>query len=1223
MLEVIQGTQRKTGLHLTSYQQFVVNFINPNNKFKRLLIKWETGAGKTIADLSIAMNFIEFYRYNSKNMYDTGSVIIAGFTARVYQAELFRPEFGFITQDEHRRLTYYQNKKEKTPDDLARLTELVGAVKKRFSNRTGNGYFKFIGYRALANRLFVMKDVTLAKQTMRLQTMEDLEDAIENGKIVINTAYLKEFDGSLLICDEVHNTYNTVENNVWGLAIKYVLKYAKNLSAIVQTATPLNNSPSEIINVLDFLNDDPLHKEGYKKADLFTNKDELKPGALQKIEDACRGKISFVRDVNPDAYPTKYIVGEVIKGVDYLKFIRTEMSPLHYRVYKQVYRGVLPHDSQYLSDFILPNPKYHSGGHTKHDNHRASHDKQDSSMQDELEGIYQSSKIREIAYADQKWKDKYSVNYKGDRIIGEIANLDNLSTYSSKYAGMVKELHKIMRSDMHGKVFIYHNSVIMSGILFIAECLVRNGILDEYSEPNKNTLCALCGQPMSNHSDKIGHTYYPARFVIFHSDVDAGKRQISLDRFNSANNTDGRYALILLGSEMVSESYNFMATMHLLIMSRPDNFPMLKQIFGRCIRKNSHVLLPVEKRVVFIRIFTMHLPGSGGNKPLSYEEEKYREKSHDYETIQKIEKIMHEVAIDASTNYDLVQSSMKPSSNVMTKLGTVKNATSPVHFELTDYKPEVMFKSLKLSDLDVSKYNIYYYKTELDLIKMIIKLLFSTTSPVWKRTHLLQAVKHAGTIPNWSAMIPIDTGLISEDLFALALDSLTWHSTGSTQDVYPTALTSEFSESSKFITLQSDLPGSSSSGAAAKRVYVICDIQDYYVLTPFETTSSLSLVSSGSSSGSVSSVDAGGDRSKAYGAMSNVESIEYETFYRTGTARAKYEIIDISRYTKNLGDLSDYKSLLEQFYTKWAGVQLGNLEKSTCQYGIDFHVKLLEDCIGYVFSVWTRIDPKTGKPPKKSEYHDFYFKMLYFYSLKDLVVWAHTVKDVLYTKYAKYVKPVSAEIIKTQKVKVKSISEADKTITTSGLLNMIKNSINNSILNMCTVEAQNIFKDALNKSLAAFDPRAKHGKVSADLLPVGHFLGEYPRFYLLETGWSNYPEYIEESKQYVENDYIIGFDQRLKNSVNAKFKIRPPIQHIKKHSDIRKIEKGSICSSSKSKELLVKVAKKLGLDVSKSHNIEGLCSEIRMRLIYNELKERVKKTNVKWFYHSFEKMPDF
>lgn len=144
--------------------------------------------------------------------------------------------------------------------------------------------------------------------------------------------------------------------------------------------------------------------------------------------------------------------------------------------------------------------------------------------------------------------------------------------------------------------------------------------------------------------------------------------------------------------------------------------------------------------------------------------------------------------------------------------------------------------------------------------------------------------------------------------------------------------------------------------------------------------------------------------------------------------------------------------------------------------------------------------------------------------------------------------------------------------------------------------------------------------VDASILPIGHILGEVPRMYNPETDWSNNPEYLGRLKyDYKENDIIIGYYEKSKTGIEVRFKLRRPIQFIKIHTDTRMIERGSVCTSIKKHELF-QLCEKLGIK-DPCIGIKDVCNIIRVKLIENEIAERRKGTNIKWFYHLIEKQP--
>ena len=127
---------------------------------------------------------------------------------------------------------------------------------------------------------------------------------------------------------------------------------------------------------------------------------------------------------------------------------------------------------------------------------------------------------------------------------------------------------------------------------------------------------------------------------------------------------------------------------------------------------------------------------------------------------------------------------------------------------------------------------------------------------------------------------------------------------------------------------------------------------------------------------------------------------------------------------------------------------------------------------------------------------------------------------------------------------------------------------------------------------------------------------------MISSEWINAPSYINKmGRKWEENNIIIGYDEKSKTGIHIRFKVRSPIQDIKKYKDTRKIEKGTVCSS-KSKVFLYQLANILKIELPSKINVIQLCNTIRSKLIFNEIKERnIPNSNIKWFYMYYEKQP--
>lgn len=1097
-------------LELRSYQMLTRNYLNPNTPYSRLLLKWETGHGKTIAAISIAMNFIEYYKKQDETMSKIGSVYIIGFTQTIFKDELLKyPEFGFISRDELEQ--YNAMKKISHSGDasnIEKLRKFTTNLKKRLYNRKNNGFFKFIGYKELANHLFIY-DKKIDLTTVNEQEINEL---LKSNALKINTKLLNEFDNSLIICDEIHNVYNTREKNNWGIAIQIILNTYKSCRALFLSATPLNNSPTEIIDLLNLL----LPREYYpslNKNDFFTiiNKIQvIKKTKEVELINYLKGRVSFIRDRNPKFIATKKMLGHIIPGIDYLSFVQCEMSKFHYNTYKQVElelqnKDTLGQDGQYLIDYVIPDPEVKNAYKSK------------------ALGLYKPRDIKsKLNNAPVAWREKNGIAYNetDEIVVGHALQRNTLSIISAKYSTMINTILTNI-ANLRGKMFIYHNYIHMTGTLFIQEILLQNNIISEFGNSSINTLC-ICGRKKKDHREnemvyhETLHYFQPVRFTIVHSNLEKSQIIRSLEKFNNASNITGSNVMILIGSKIMKEAHSINSVRNIIIMSRPDNISSLIQIIGRAIRLNSHKLLPTKQQHVDISILVSSVPGL---KTLSYEEKKYKQKIDTFKVIQQIEKFMHINAIDAYFNYD-----------------TIWETNNREKFLLDILPYNIKFKP---QELNLSTFNVYHAKFEVQYFMTIIKRLFIETSSVWLYKDLYNAVK----FPPFTIEI---NPLISQDIFNIALNNIVY----SKSITYAEPIITNLSEDLLSINLIDKIQNADDKIILVLNGvnYVITHIGELYTLVPLHNEDIF---------------------------------VDTESIYRT-LQLENIQYVDVLNFLQYETDNFSNKKI--KFINKWHSTNIIDLEPALCDFGTAFHMALAEDIIMYIFNILTQHTPV-------DVHHDFYLKMLYFYDLYQLIVWASTIDTTLQPKYNIYVTPAI-------------------------ILNMhLQNNETNQLItelhrsNITWLSTQSVKE--YNENIIAIQKQLKSNKkVPANLLPVGHYFDSVPRFYL-PSGWY---DYTITQRPIKENDIIIGFDQRSKTGIVVKFKLRLPVQQIKKSADSRLIQKGVNCNS-KSKEELQQIAKKLNINIANVSTVDELCIKIRQRLIYLELKEKDKPVPIKYFYN--------
>ncbi|MDF1729151.1 MAG: DEAD/DEAH box helicase [Sulfitobacter sp.] len=586
------------GLQLHGAQRFVSTFMSPDTPYHRLLLNWDTGTGKTIPALTIAMKFLKNFAQLARARDGTAPrVYVIGFSQSVMQDELLRrPELGMVTHSALAELRRLYALRQQSPEDARRYSGYLGALKRQMVDPKRGGRFRFFGYREFATALFQITPAGAhAGDTVAAlfagtpnQSARRVAEAERAGRLRINAELLKELADGLLIADEIHETYNILEKNTYGIAIQYVLDALVELKrpcrALFMSATPLSGSPHEVVDLINLL----VPGSPARRADLFDGK-KLRAGALERITRWCRGRVSYYRkEVSPDAgFPTRTFDGEPLAGVPYLKFELCKLSSQHEAALRAVQTPdkLLPLGQQSLDDILFPTP--------------------DGAPQTR-EGV-----AKAIATAAPAWRSHTGIELdEFGNVTGPLLKASRLEKYSGKYARVAK-----CAADAGGKVLAYHPRVRMGGVLLVQEVLKFNGFAEFGGPVLSSTLC-MCGAPRAKHGKQLKQTnqtkksvqskcttFTPMRVAVITGDMDGSKKERILRAFNSAGNLRGAHLKVLIGSNVIRQSLNFTAVRNLFVLSLPDNFSTLIQILGRPSRQNAYRGLPEEEHDFRVRIF--------------------------------------------------------------------------------------------------------------------------------------------------------------------------------------------------------------------------------------------------------------------------------------------------------------------------------------------------------------------------------------------------------------------------------------------------------------------------------------------------------------------------------------------------------------------------------------------------------------------------------------------
>jgi hypothetical protein len=728
------------GVRLNGAQLFITNWASPNSQNSRLLIKWQTGVGKSIAAISISVEFIKRFRMRAQLGITSPTVFVISFVSKdTFQEDMLRfPEFGIVSQAEAIELQRLRSSA-RTAADAKYLSSHTGVLRRRMTDRSRGGYFRFFGYKEFSNHLFLItkkgEAADFSIQELYARDKENFETnlhrAIGDNLVRLNKYLLDSMRDGLLICDEIHNAYNITEPNNYGIAIQFALDTLgiRAPRAVFMSATPITGSAAEVADLLNLLTvrvGPPI-----KRSDLFTKKSNgrlvLKAGALKRISQLTAGKVSYLLDSDITAYPRRIFVGESLPEIPYLKITACPMSKLHQLTLDARGDDTLAANAYTLHDMVFPNPD------------------------DSSSGLYLSIETPlTLRRADADWLLENDISINKDNVIsGNFLHADNLPKYSTKYAAILKATIDAIQAGP-GKIMIYHHRVVMSGVLLLQEMMHVNGIIKLNAVPTANTRCSTCGNIMHKHTSD--HTFRPARFIVAHGgqSLDRATMTGNISKFNAASNLDGGEIRIIIGSQIIREGLHFVAVRHQFIASMPTDIPSLIQVFGRVVRKNSHAALPQDQRDVKIRIFV----STRSDSTPSSELRKYVQKSHDYSIIQQVERAIHEYAIDNFIHSDKINTALLSASPTTTTVPTI----DALPFDAMPRTPV---------PIKTSTFLAYGFGVrEVELICSICRVLFDAR-PVWTYADLLIAIKS-----NLVHGVGFDPSIFSEGNVELALHRL-------------------------------------------------------------------------------------------------------------------------------------------------------------------------------------------------------------------------------------------------------------------------------------------------------------------------------------------------------------------------------------------------------------------------------------------------------------------
>lgn len=601
---------------LSNAQMLVKNYISPHTPYNGLLLWWGVGIGKSCAAISIAEGFSneinERFKRNKTIIITSGETLNGQWKRAIFDPirEDRKIDKSINVQCSGDNYTKIFNRKMK----VKRLKgqKIDDKAKEALGNQLVQQNYKFFGYEKFANDYDKYEQQAIKLKPKNMTT--------EEAKILM----IKDiFSNRVIIIDEAHNTnpqINRKSEKRFSPCITKILRYAENTKLILLSATPINNSPRDIIWLLNLLllND----KRGTLDENaIFKDNGEFRPGMEEYFYKKATGYISYIRSENPISYPLRIspLKNLAIEKSGILKSISD--TKLKYRCYYpkplSVDGKIVSHDSDkternanifnYLQ--LTENPM----SVFQYTNYLLSiNDKDDElvtfkkSIQDVsgrrgLNIVYPKSKSGKIdeffgdvdgfkrCFKEQKKNYKYEYEY-SDFCKGFLKP-ENIEKYSKKFSTV---LNCIQNS----------NGIIFVHIPYVAEATVFSMMLEELGY-NRHGSSFIKG--MRNFLN-TGVSANGSEYLLLTGETSKRLLNTGIINLNRETNINGEQIKVVIATDVAKEGLNFFNVREIHILSPWYHLNRLEQIIGRGMRNCSHKNLKPERRNVTIYYHTATIP---------------------------------------------------------------------------------------------------------------------------------------------------------------------------------------------------------------------------------------------------------------------------------------------------------------------------------------------------------------------------------------------------------------------------------------------------------------------------------------------------------------------------------------------------------------------------------------------------------------------------------------
>lgn len=706
-------------------------------QYDKILLMDRTGTGKSISMI-----------HASENIH---RLVTGVRTAMDSLPQIHRSIFlvkGDILAEEFKQQLVYKGTCEGTYDVEIVLNAKTSSAKRSAITRTIKDWWEVDHFQSFANKLVKMSD-------------EEIIDQYSGSLVFIDEAHyiknLNVFEASLE--GEENKEQKSKFGNIYQQIHRFV-HLIRRSKLVLTTATPMINSPNEIIGELNLLND----------LDLQISEDQFDWDhvLLEDLYPYIYGKVCYVRELDTgiELLPAGTIPNIKFNITDHKgdtleigfqnTIYFTQMSAFQTAGYKAVSGGNYEIKKRNASCFIFPDGS--SGGDfprnmrgratTKTENGKTRGKKKQTERKEPLVNV---PKIAITKYVNSEIEDEFSATKEFSQYL---SNFENIIQSSSKYSDILLKYSPTIsarynRKYYPGNVFIYSALKSGSGAFVLSLCLEHHGFerfKDTFTPIDRNT-----GAIREGISKKL-------RYALITGETPNPRKDAIKELFNHPMNKHGEYLKIIIGNETTQAGISFSNTINFDLVVADWHSAGIYQALSRILRATSYVNLIAENPGIRlgINIFYHCSLATEGTFIQITDINSYIAK-HDFVYDPILRTFSFSNIIFSGVDLDLyvlaedknhrnkriermlVQSAINAQINYFRNHRTTdKDYTEICYYDICDYKfsdpksslgdiipliPETQWSNLKDPNLDLSTFEIYYSESLLlEITQRLIRI---------------------------------------------------------------------------------------------------------------------------------------------------------------------------------------------------------------------------------------------------------------------------------------------------------------------------------------------------------------------------------------------------------------------------------------------------------------------------------------------------------------------